>query len=90
MTRTRLRVLLIVEQCNPDWPSVPGEGFHLARSVSAVADVTLVTHERNQRALERAIDTSSTVFIPEWRAIRWYYRLASLLAVRDVSRVRPV
>jgi glycosyltransferase involved in cell wall biosynthesis len=80
--RDRLRVLLVVEECNPEIASVPSEGFHLARALSAVADVTLVTHGRNRIALGRAMDTSSTVFVPESRTLRWYTRLASRLAVR--------
>jgi hypothetical protein len=43
----KLKVLLIVEQCNPEWASVPLEGFRYYTALNRLADVTLVTHERN-------------------------------------------
>ena len=82
LPRDRPRVLLIVAECNPELASVPLEGYHLANALSAVADVTLVTHERNRSALARAMDTSSPVFIAEPDAVRWYWRAAARLAIR--------
>ena len=39
----RIRVLLIAEACNPDWTSVPLEGYNLYRGLRHVADITLAT-----------------------------------------------
>ena len=51
---TVVRVLLMAEACNPDWPSVPLVGYNQARALAERKDlrVTLVTHERNRANLE--------------------------------------
>ncbi|HUB82405.1 MAG TPA: glycosyltransferase family 4 protein [Bryobacteraceae bacterium] len=77
-----LRVLLVIEQCNPEWPSVPLEGFRYYEAVRELADVTLVTHERNRAALTRSCAGAEVVFIPESRTISRYYRLVDRIAVR--------
>lgn len=64
------RVLLLAESCNPEWPSLPIVGYKYARALSQVADVTLVTHVRNQENIEKAGDfTAPIVYIDnEWLA----------------------
>jgi glycosyltransferase involved in cell wall biosynthesis len=51
----KLRILLVAEACNPTWTSVPLEAYSLARALAARddLDVTLVTHVRNLKALEK-------------------------------------
>lgn len=80
--RDRLRVLLVIEQCNPELSSVPLEGYQFYREISRLADVTLVTHQRNKRALEKQkdIDHSKIFYTNESRFISMYYRLASIIS----------
>ncbi len=68
-----LRVLLMAEACNPTWTSVPLVGYNFARALSdhPGLEVTLVSHVRNQQALEAdpISATARLVFIDnEWIA----------------------
>jgi glycosyltransferase involved in cell wall biosynthesis len=77
-----LKVLLIIEQCNPEWPSVPLEGFRYYEAIHRLVDVTLVTHERNRAALTRAGVGAGAVFIQESLALARYFQVVRRLAVR--------
>lgn len=50
-----IKVLLLAEACNPEWTSVPLVGYNIVRALAERPDldVTLVTHVRNQSALEK-------------------------------------
>jgi glycosyltransferase involved in cell wall biosynthesis len=48
-----MRVLILADDCNPDWPSLPVVGFKLGRSLGDHADVVIATHVRNRPNIER-------------------------------------
>lgn len=47
-------MLLIAESANPEWSSVPLEGWSLSRALAKIVDAHLATHVRNRAALVRA------------------------------------
>lgn len=68
----RLRVLLVMEQCNPDLASVPLVAWHVQEALREFVDVTLVTHERNRDAFEaRQVPVE---IVPESQMVRTWYR----------------
>lgn len=68
------RVLILAEDCNPEWPSLPIVGYKYALALSKVADVTIATHVRNRKNIEKANQiTDRVVYIDnEWIAARMY------------------
>ena len=81
-TPERPRVLILAENCNPEWPSLPIVGYKYARALTQVAEVTLATHVRNRPNIEKANDSElagRVTFIDnEWIA-RPLYNVAKLL-----------
>lgn len=75
----QLRVLQVMEQCNPEWPSVPLVAFRFFDGISRLGEVevTLATHERNRPALEKVRDGREIIYIPESSAIRRYYAVVA-------------
>ncbi|MBF2084380.1 glycosyltransferase family 4 protein [Thermoleptolyngbya sp. C42_A2020_037] len=81
MSADRLRVLLLIEQCNPDLPSVPNVGYQYFRTICERVDATLITHERNRESLERVAPDQKIFYISESRLMRRYYHLVDRLTV---------
>lgn len=75
MSNGRLKVLLVIEQCNPDLPSVPLVGYRFYQEISQLADVTLVTHGRNEPALAK--HASNVTYIYESQFSKRYYRFVA-------------
>lgn len=54
MSLSRPRVLVLADDCNPEWPSLPVVGYKYAKALAAVADVVLVTQVRNRPNITKA------------------------------------
>jgi len=77
----RPRVLLVAEGCNPDWVSVPLEGWSHAEAISRIADIHLVTQIRNREAILRAglVEGEQFTSIDSEPISRPMYKIANLL-----------
>ncbi len=51
-------VLLVADECNPEWPSLPIVGYKYALEIAKLCDVTLATHVRNRENIEKDRATS--------------------------------
>lgn len=80
------RVLILAENCNPEWPSLPIVGYKFARALAQRAEVEVVTHIRNRPNIDKAADaelTGRVTYIDnEWIAGP-LYRLARKLRGGD-------
>lgn len=56
---TRLRVLVLADSCNPQWPSLPVVGYKYARALGEICDVTVATQIRNRADVEAAGPTAA-------------------------------
>lgn len=75
----RPRVLLVADECNPEWPSLPIVGYKYALEIGKRADVTVATHVRNRENIEKARPGVPVEYIDtEWIASPMY-RLARLI-----------
>ncbi|MGB5900446.1 MAG: glycosyltransferase family 4 protein [Geitlerinemataceae cyanobacterium] len=79
-TEGKIKVLLVIEQCNPEWASVPLVSYNFYREISKIAEVTLVTHERNQKALSKLPEVDRVVYISQNPMVSRYSKLARSLA----------
>ncbi|MGB3404620.1 MAG: glycosyltransferase family 4 protein [Microcoleaceae cyanobacterium] len=82
MNHNQLKVLLIIEQCNPGWASVPLVGYKFFQQISSGANVTLVTHERNKKNLSQIHPPDQIVYISESNSLKKYYRLIRKLTFK--------
>jgi glycosyltransferase involved in cell wall biosynthesis len=72
-----MKVLIIAEQCNPEWASVPLVAWNYFRELNRFVDVTLVTHERNREAIQKTADAEKAVYIAESNFIKRYHAKVS-------------
>lgn len=84
------KVLLIIESCNPEWSSVPLVGYNFYRQIKLFADVTLVTHQRNQAALEKIHGGEDIIYIEPSQAEERYYRVAARLSTFRKRVIWPI
>jgi glycosyltransferase involved in cell wall biosynthesis len=50
---TNLKILILADDCNPEWPSLPIVGYKYARALGNYCDVTVATHVRNKENIEK-------------------------------------
>jgi glycosyltransferase involved in cell wall biosynthesis len=80
MTKKKYRVLVLADDCNPDWPSLPVVGYQAARALADVADVTLATHVRNRREIERdGCGRATVVYLDNEYIARPMFKLGKLI-----------
>src|SRR5262245_2988933 len=48
-----MRVLVLADNCNPEWPSLPVVGYKSARALAEYADVVVATQIRNRTNIEK-------------------------------------
>lgn len=72
-TNPKLKVLLVMEQCNPEWASVPLVGYNVYHGIRKLVHTTLVTHVRNEKALEKVREDHEIVYIHESEWVKRYY-----------------
>ncbi|MEG4294202.1 glycosyltransferase family 4 protein [Microcoleus sp. C2C3] len=77
MSNKKLKVLLIVEQCNPEWASVPLVGYNFFKKINNLVDATLVTHIRNKPALEKYPEYEKIFYIEEGKFNKQYYKIVA-------------
>jgi len=67
----------VAHECNPESETVPLLAYNLYKSLSRLADVTLVTHERNRAALEKSRKGEEIGYMRESPLLSRYYVLMS-------------
>lgn len=77
MSNKKLKVLLIVEQCNPEWASVPLEGYNYFRGINNLVDATLVTHIRNKPALAKHPEYEKIFYLEEGNFSKQYHKIVA-------------
>lgn len=78
----RPKILLLAEQCNPDWASVPLLSYRLFHEISQLVDVTLVTHGRNKAALQDLQEAAEIIYIEESNFSKQYYKVINSIINR--------
>lgn len=43
-----MRILMLADHCNPEWPSLPAVAYKAIRAIAELADVTVITSVRNR------------------------------------------
>lgn len=74
-----MRVLLLAEDCNPEWPSLPIVGYQMVRALSRVAEVSLATHVRNRPQLEGQLEGLEVVYVDNEYVAAPLFKLSKLI-----------
>ncbi|MDY7020536.1 MAG: glycosyl transferase family 1, partial [Cyanobacteriota bacterium] len=75
-----MRVLILAEDCNPYWPSLPVVGYKYACSLSKVADVVVATQIRNKPNIEKeGMANAEVIYFDTERIAAPLYKLSTFL-----------
>jgi glycosyltransferase involved in cell wall biosynthesis len=76
-----MRVLLLADLCNPDWPSLPVVGYNTAKSIADHVDCVVVTQIRNRKNIERVggVGRAEVVYVDTEPLAAPMYKLATAL-----------
>jgi len=75
-----MRVLILADDCNPDWPSLPVVGYKFAKAIAEHADVVVVTHVRNRENIEReGMGKAEVVYVDTEKLASPLFKLSVLL-----------
>ena len=69
-----------MEQCNPQWSSTPRSSYQLYNHLKQLANVTLITHERNQKALTQNGENGEIHYTKESILSKVIYKIAKLIS----------
>lgn len=72
-----MRVLILAEDCNPEWPSLPIVGYQMVKALARVAHVTLATHVRNRANLEGRLQGIEVAFMDNEYVAAPFHKLAT-------------
>lgn len=75
--RSDMSILILADDCNPEWPSLPIVGYKYALALSRVARVTVATHVRNRENIEKVAPNGiKFVYLDNERIAAPLYKLA--------------
>jgi hypothetical protein len=75
-----MRVLILADDCNPDWPSLPVVGYKFARAIANYADAVVVTQIRNKPNIERdGMGKAKVVYLDTEKIAAPIYKLERFL-----------
>ncbi len=75
-----MRTLILADDCNPDWPSLPVVGFKAARAIAEEVETVVATHVRNRPAIEReGMGRAQVRYIDNEYIARPIYALSKLM-----------
>ena len=77
----RVRVLILADDCNPDWHSLPALVYSYICALSKYVDVVVVTQIRNKPNIDRdGMGNAEVVYLDTENIAAPIYKLASLLS----------
>jgi len=75
-----MRVLVLADICNPEWPSLPVVGFNYAKALAEHADVHVVTQVRNRENIDKVgFGRAQVTYLDTERVAAPIHKLAVML-----------